>query len=343
MGDSALDETQAELVERLTGAFQSVEELMQAVLEIARLDSPRMELNRRPVALRGLFARLAREYAPQAAAKGLRLVFADTRAVADSDPVLLRRITQNLVSNAIKYTRSGGVLVGVRHRRGRLWLEVRDSGMGIAADDRVRIFDEFHRGAAEGLAPGMGLGLAIVRRACAKLGHPIQLESQPGRGTVFRIGLPLAEERAEGEAEAAPPPRPAPALLAGLTVLLVENDPGLQRAYGLILRDAAGMAVHAAGSTAAALTLLEAAPDLRPDVILADYHLGGEDTGLGTIAAMRARLGPVPALMVTAHDAPDIARDCAVMGVPLLLKPVTAEALRAALCAVVPARPATNG
>ncbi|AXC50418.1 response regulator [Paracoccus suum] len=340
--DSSLQPAQAELVEQLGSAVQSVEELMQAVLEISRLDSQRIEFSRQPVALGDLFTRLAREYAPQAEARGLRLVFAPTRAVVDSDPAYLRRITQNLVSNAIKYTPEGGVLVGARRRGARVWLEVRDSGIGIAADDRARIFDEFQRGPGEGAAPGMGLGLAIVRRACAKLGHPIHLDSLPGRGTLFRVGLPLVQNAADpppvGGWATAPQPSAQTPVLTGLSAILIENDPSLQRAYAIQLRDRAGMTVHVAASSAEAEAVLDANPGLRPDIVIADYQLDHGDTGLFAIAALRERLGPVPALMVTAHDSAEVARACGRLDVPLLLKPVTAEALRHAIAGAIMAQ-----
>jgi len=340
--DSGLDPAQREIAERLTSAFQSVEELMQAVLEISRLDSQRNELNRQPVFLSALFERLGREHGPQAAAKGLKLIFGRTqRAVVDSDPTYLRRIAQNLISNAIKYTRQGGVIVRVRRQDAYYWLEVRDSGVGIAPEDRRRIFEEFQRVEGETGEAGMGLGLAIVRRACAKLGHPIQLESEPGRGSTFRIGLPPAtlggdeeDEAAAGRA-AADPGRDG---LRGAVAILVENDPALQRAYAMLLRDKAGMVVHSAGSTAEAEALPDIVPGLAPDVILADYHLAGGDTGLAAIAALRARLGEVPALMVTAHAAPEVARACAALEVPLLLKPVAPAELRRAIDAAISAQ-----
>lgn len=334
--DTDMTGMQGELVERLTSAFLSVEELMQAVLEISRLDSQRIEFSRQPVALGDLFARLGREHAPQAAAKGLKLVFAPTSAVVDSDPTFLRRITQNLVSNAIKYTDRGGVVVGARPRAGRIWLEVRDSGAGIAAEDRARIFDEFQRASSEPSEPGMGLGLAIVRRACAKLGHPLELRSEIGRGTVFRVGLPrMNEAPAVPQDDAREASRGS---LRGSVAILVENDPAMQRAYALLLRDAAGMEVHATASTAEAEALVAARPDLVPDVILADYHLDRGDNGLVAIAALRERLGPVPALMVTAHDAPETARACAALNVPLLAKPVATADLRRALEAAISAQ-----
>lgn len=331
LADTEMTEMQRELTERLASAFRSVEELMQAVLEISRLDSQRIEFSRQPVALAELFARLGREHAPQAAAKGLKLVFAPSSAVVDSDPTFLRRITQNLVSNAIKYTARGGVVVGARPRGARVWLEVRDSGEGISADDRARIFDEFQRASCEPSEPGMGLGLAIVRRACAKLGHPITVDSQPGRGAVFRVGLPPADGRAErAPASGADDAR----RLRSRVALVVENDAAMRRAYELLLADRFGMVARATGGIAEALAAM--GEDDPPDVILADYDLDRGDTGLDAIAALRAAAGKcVAAIMVTAQRDPAIARNCAAAGVPLMEKPVRPDDLRAMLLQVM--------
>ena len=324
--DTALDDFQSELALRLSGAFESVEELMHAVLDISRLDSERIEFQRKPVDLGGLFRRLAIEYAPMAESKGLKLTFAPTSAVVLSDSVFLRRIAQNLVSNAIKYTDQGGVLVGGRNRGARAWLEVRDTGVGIAAGDRARVFDEFQRIAREGGAPGMGLGLSIVRRACLKLGHPIALDSQPGRGTVFSVGLPLVAPGAH--AEPAPAATTGPSL-RGRVALVVENDEPMRRAYQLMLRDRLGMVPRVAGGTAEALAMMGEEP---PDVILADYNLDNDDTGLQAIAALRKAAGiEVPAIVVSARRDPEIGRASMAMGAPMLEKPLRAEELQIVL------------
>lgn len=324
--DTPLDELQTELAGRLSGAFESVEELMHAVLDISRLDSQRIEFQRKPVDLGELFRRLAVEYAPMAEAKGLRLSFAPTSALVESDPTFLRRIAQNLVSNAIKYTDSGGVLVGVRKRGGRAWLEIIDTGIGIAATDRARIFDEFQRIGREGGAPGMGLGLSIVRRACAKLGHPIAMDSEPGRGTVFRVSLPLVNP--ERPSDALPVPSSG-ARLRGRVALVVENDDAMRRAYQLILGDRLGMVPRVTGGIAEALAQMG---DDAPDVLIADYNLDNGDTGLQAIRDLRARVGqPVPAIIVSARRDPELGRASLEMGVPVLEKPVRPEELQAML------------
>ena len=314
--DTPLDATQTQLTERLGSAFESVEQLMHAVLDISRLDSQRIEFNRQPVPLDDLFRRLAAEYAPLAQAKGLRLRFVPTTAVVDSDPIFLRRIAQNLVSNAIKYTQQGGVVVGVRRKGALCWLAVHDTGIGIPAVDRNRIFDEFQRLAHDGATPGMGLGLSIVRRACAKLGHPLSLTSEAMRGTTFRVGLPLVG----GIADSAALPDVAPRALRGRVALVIENDPAMRHGYQVILGDRLGMVPRIAGGTAEALATMGDEP---PDVILADYHLENGDTGFAAIEALRAASDrPVAAVMITAHRDPSIARGCAAMGVHLLEKPV---------------------
>ncbi|MEE2859950.1 MAG: hybrid sensor histidine kinase/response regulator [Pseudomonadota bacterium] len=317
LADTQMDEHQAELTDRLGSAFESVEQLMHAVLDISRLDSQRIEFNRQPVALDDLFRRLAAEFAPLAEAKGLRLTFMPTGNVVESDPIFLRRIAQNLVSNAIKYTQRGGVAVGARRRGGMCWLCVYDTGVGIPAVDRNRIFDEFQRLSSDAATPGMGLGLSIVRRACAKLGHPLSLNSEAMRGTAFRVGLPLLDG---GPDPALRPVDTAMLALRGRVALVVENDPDMRRGYEVILRDRLGMVPRIAGDTAEALATMGEEP---PDVILADYHLENGETGFAAVEALRAASDrPVPAVMVTAHRDPAIARVCAAMDVHLLEKPV---------------------
>ncbi|WP_207100576.1 hybrid sensor histidine kinase/response regulator [Paracoccus shandongensis] len=315
--DTPMSELQSELTGRLSGAFESVEQLMHAVLDISRLDSQRIEFHRQPVPLGDLFRRLAVEFAPLAEAKGLRLSFVPTDMVVESDPVFLRRIAQNLVSNAIKYTHKGGVVVGARKRGDLCWLCVYDTGVGIPAVDRNRIFDEFQRLSHDAATPGMGLGLSIVRRACAKLDHPIRLDSEAMRGTVFRVGLPVVERDPIG-----PPARPDQAALPlrGRVALVVENDPGMRRGYEMILRDRLGMVARVTGGTAEALATMGDDP---PDVILADYNLENGDTGVDAIRALRGSVGQaIPAVMITAHRDPQIGRSCAAMGVHLMEKPV---------------------
>ena len=218
------------------------------------------------------------------------------------------------------------MLIGVRKRGGRAWLEIMDTGIGIAATDRARIFDEFQRIGREGGAPGMGLGLSIVRRACAKLGHPIAMDSEPGRGTVFRVSLPLVtpESLALGVL-----PAPGGPSLRGRVALVVENDHAMRRAYELILKDRLGMVTRVTGGIPEALAQMGDDP---PDVVIADYNLDNGDTGLQAIRELRAAVGQlVPAIIVSARRDPEIGRASLEMGVPVLEKPVRPEDLQAML------------
>lgn len=330
-----LGPVQGDLVKRLENAFESVDELMHSVLDISRLDSQRIEFNRKPVALNKLFQRLRDEFEPQAAARGLKLDFVATSLVVDSDPTFLRRIAQNLVSNAIKYTESGRVLVGARRQGARAWLEIHDTGIGIPVADRNRIFDEFQRLESDGRGePGMGLGLSIVKRACAKLDHPISLESEPGRGTVFRVGLRIVDSLVLPLLPD-PPDNPDRDKLRGRTALVVENNESMRHGYALILRDNWGMRTIPVEGTAEARRAVLNSGQI-PDLIVADYHLGGKDTGIRTIKALRETSGEeIPAVMVTAHRNAGLARSCARLGVRVLEKPVHPEELRNALLQLV--------
>ncbi|WP_374645080.1 hybrid sensor histidine kinase/response regulator [Tabrizicola sp.] len=326
---------EADLVKRLGNAFESVEELIRAVLDISRLDSQRIEFNRKPVNLNALFDRLRGEFEAPAAARRLRLRFVRSSLAVDSDPVFLRRIAQNLVSNAIKYTETGSVLVGARRRGARAWLEVHDTGIGIPAEDRDQIFAEFHRLEHDRRGePGMGLGLSIVKRACAKLDHPIALDSEPGRGSVFRIGLEIVARNAPPRRSSARPPADRDRL-RGKHALIVEDNAAMRHGYAVILRDSWGMRTQVVEGTAAARDAATR-PDQPPDLILADYHLRGSDTGLRTITLLRKLSGTeIPAIVVTAHRTASVVRSCARHGVRVLEKPIRPEDLRDALLRLV--------
>ncbi|WP_096786057.1 hybrid sensor histidine kinase/response regulator [Rhodobacter sp. CZR27] len=359
LSETLSDPLQSDLVARIGTAFDSTEELIRALLEISRLDSVRLDVSCERVSLGRLFQRLAVDFQGAAEARGLDLRFVISSATVMSNPVFLRRIAQNLVSNAIKYTASGRVLVGARRQGADVWLEVHDTGPGIAVEDRERIFNEFERLAPDGEEPGTGLGLSIVRRACLRLGHDIDLRSEPGRGSVFRIRLPRALE-APGALAAGPDPASAtgavqrlagsgaepvmlaeptasapPVQLAGRRVLVVENDAAMREAYALLLRRW-GVEVATADGTGTALAALERLP---PEAVVTDYRLERGETGLQTIAALRRRLGQrLPALVVTAEPDPQLQARVDRLGAALLRKPVTEAELRRTLSALLEGR-----
>ncbi|MBP7001120.1 hybrid sensor histidine kinase/response regulator [Amaricoccus sp.] len=337
--DLAGDTVQADLIGRVIASFESAEELIRALLDIARLDSAAFEANPGPVAISRLFQRLAIDLQPLAAARGIDLRFVPSTETVLSDPVLLRQIAQNLIINALKYSTGPKVVVGLKRDGPGAWLTVQDGGPGIGPADHDRIFNEFER-LSRTDAPGSGLGLSIVRRACQQLGHEVALVSAVGRGSRFRVRLPLMRGVCLAPEESVPAGGAAAGAdaLAGRRALIVENDRGMREAFGMLL-GSWGMEVADAGSIAEARAVVAAG--WEPDVVLTDFRLDGEETGVQAIEAVRRRLGrAAPALVVSAEGGPEIRALAAPFGAPLLEKPVGEGELRRALAALLGAPPA---
>ena len=265
---------------------------------------------------------------PEAFEKELRLRFVPSRAFARSDPILVERILRNLVSNAIRYTRRGGIVVGCRRRGGALSLEVWDTGIGIPLEQQARIFDEFYQIAnpERDRKKGLGLGLAIVQRLSGLIGSAVTVASRPGRGSVFRVAVPVgvAPKRAD---EGAKVVRAAATGLSGSTIVVIEDE-------GQVLE---GMRVLLSGWGAAVIpcaTLEEAfdamAPtDRPPDLIIADYRLREGATGVEAIDALRARFHrDILAVVITGSTMPVHMDEAKSKGFHLLLKPVMPAKLR---------------
>lgn len=321
-------------VSRARSAFESVESILGALLDISRLDSGAAGITPATFPLDGLLTRLGDEFRELARQKGLELRVVPSSLVVRSDASYLRRIVQNLIANAVRYTCTGKVLVGVRHAGATARIEIWDTGPGIPAADREAVFHEFHRLANGHGAGGMGLGLAIVERACALLDHPLELVSEEGRGTGFRISVPLAGERPARVAGSVPEALPQD--VEGVVALVIENDASVRTALVSLL-ETWGVSALDAGGPADALGLL-ADLGIAPDVIVADYHLDDDRDGLEVIAALRAQYGVIPAILVTADRGPRLADRCAALGIPLLNKPVEPAALRSLIARCHPAR-----
>ncbi len=325
-----------EAVGKAQNALVSVEGILAALLDISRLESGKAAVTVAPIRMGRLLVQLADEFQPSAAAKGLRLTVRPCEAVVLSDPGYLRRILQNLIGNAIRYTETGRVLVAARVRGGMLRLEVWDTGPGIAEAEQENIFKEFHRIAGRASASeGLGLGLAIVDRAAALLGHPLGLSSRQGRGTVFMLQVPLADGMVPEE-------RPAFAALPGRSVegrivLLVENDAELRRAMVLFL-EKWGVAVIEASSGEEALALIEDL-GILPDALIADQQLGTGMSGLETLVSLRARAPDLPARLLSADRGEGLREAATAAGLGLLIKPVQPEAIYAFLAATTTKEP----
>ncbi len=316
------------LARNLDASLEAVEDILGALLDISRLDAGAMKPEFSALRLDDMFRQLAVEFQPMAQAKGLKLVFVPTGFTVRSDRKLLRRILQNLVSNAIKYTPSGKVLVGVRRRKGRLRLEVHDTGLGIPQNRLKTIFKEFQRlEAGAKVARGLGLGLSIVERMARVLGHKLDVTSQPGKGSCFALDLATAAAVPVEPGEAAPPPVTAP--LSGLVVLAIDNEPDILKGMAALLGQW-GCRVVTGPDVRQALAALA---DVRhsPDVVIADYHLD-DANGIDAIIQLRWRFGPdLPAILITADRTPEVREAAEAKDIHLLNKPVKPAALRALL------------
>ena len=325
------DAQSQKLADNVDASLEAVEEILTALLDISRLDAGAMRAEISALRLDDVFDQLKIEFAPLAKARNLELAFVRSSLSVRSDRRLLRRLLQNFVSNAIKYTPQGRVLVGARRRPGgRVRLEVWDTGIGIPEESRGDVFREFARlEPAQRSAPGLGLGLSIVERLARVLEADLGLDSRVGAGSVFFVDLPLApatwSEPALAPAERAAPPSP----LSGLVVCAIDNDPRILDGMRTLL-GGWGCRIVAAGSKDEAIATLRA-ENVMPDAIIADYHLDDDD-GLAAIAALRATFGAgVPAVLVTADRTEGLRDQAAAQDIRVLPKPLRPAALRSLL------------
>lgn len=319
----------------------TMNELLGTLLEISRLDAGvmRPRLERIPIA--PVLESLKADFGPLAARKGLQLRVAMRELGVESDRTMLRRILQNLVSNAIRYTSKGGVLVGVRQREGRVAIEIVDTGRGISPDHFDVIFEEFHRGPMSSgddpeTAGGLGLGLSIVRRMVSALGHELHLRSREMIGTRFTLLVPASASPVRDAGLAPEPVRPTGGL-TGRHVLLLENDANVIAAMTTLL-ESWGCHVVSAATAGGAIAELDEARCV-PDIVIADQHLDNGDFGSEAVLAIRARFArPVPAIVVTANPSAALDAFTRQNEMELMHKPVKPAQLRALLSHMVSAR-----
>jgi two-component system, sensor histidine kinase len=252
-----------------------------------------------------------------------------------TDPVLMERIVRNLVSNAVRYTDRGRVVVGCRRHNG-LRIEVWDTGRGIPFEEQQHVFQEFYQlgNAERDRAKGLGLGLAIVDRLAKLLDCPLTLRSRPGKGSAFRIGVPLADKQLLTAADASHAPKRA--MPHGL-ILVIDDDTVIQRAMQSLLLSW-GHEVIVAGSGAEMLERI-AMSLVRPDLIICDYRLRDGENGIAVIERLQSEYNEdIPAVLITGDTAPDRLKEAQESGLILLHKPVTNSKLRAAVGNLVMAR-----
>lgn len=326
LSHTELDPDQRVIADRIGSAFESVETILGALLDISNLDLgvASTELTCMPVG--PLLNSIAQEFQPLARDRGLTLRVIPSNAWVESDPAYLRRILQNLVVNALRYTKQGKVLVGARRRGDKLRFEVCDTGPGIPPDRQAEIFHEFVRlDTSPGTPQGMGLGLAIVERACALLDHPLSLDSTLGRGTRFTVTVPLTEGITLPETTRNPRLPP----LDDMIVVVIENDDAVREGMVSVLEDWGTSPLESRDLDGAEALIADVGE--APDVIIADYLLDDDQTGLQAIQRLRARNGPVPAIIVSADRSTELRGLAALNDITLLHKPLELHRLQAVL------------
>jgi signal transduction histidine kinase/ActR/RegA family two-component response regulator len=319
----------SQIVGRIEAALSAMNELFSALLDISKLDAGATTINVTVFPVAQLLAHAESTFAGAAREKKLSFRALPSDAWVRSDFILLQQIVFNLVQNALRYTRRGGVVVGCRKRGDQLRIEVWDSGIGIAADQHDKIFGEFYRlGEPDrDRRGGLGLGLAIVDRLCRLLGHPIEVKSTVGKGSVFAVTVPLAPANKRA-IEASIVPRAQPSLANDKLVLVIDDDPLVLEGMSGIFRKW-GCRVITADSDSKALKAVAEQDDL-PDLIISDYYLANGRTGIATIEWLRGELSaPIPAFLISGDTDPATLHEAKVKGFHLLHKPVDPMALRA--------------
>ncbi len=340
----AVDEHDPQKLDRIAHiqeCVQSLDHLFSELLDLSRLETGAVQVEINEFPLDHVLTEVSRNFGMVAEQRGLRLAVHPTRLWVRSDRTMLTRILNNLVSNALRFTRRGGALVGARRAGdGRVRIEVWDTGRGIAPEHLPSVFDEFYRiddhpdaGLDEGLHSGLGLGLATAQRLVELLDTDIKVKSRLGRGSVFHFQLPTAPARTEvpGLND------DVPTDLAGKRVLVVDDDPAILSGIRFLLRSW-GCEVEVAEDRLQALEAVENWPG-PPDIVISDLRLRGGERGLDIFAALdqhylRDGEAPFARLLVTGETRLDHLREIIAAKIPLLYKPVSPQRLRSAMMSV---------
>jgi CheY-like chemotaxis protein/anti-sigma regulatory factor (Ser/Thr protein kinase) len=310
------------LIKNMMSSIEALETSFGAMLDISRLDAGVVHAAPQSFPVRDLFRRLYQQFGGDAETRDISLRFRAARRLVLSDPQLLERVLANLVQNALRYTRRGGVLVAARRHGANVALEVWDTGVGIPAEKLELIFEEFYQidNPERDRGRGLGMGLAIVRRLCNLLGHPLEVHSKPGRGSMFRIVVPpggahdLTQPTLEAETR---PPRTD----VQVTVLLIDDERAIREATRELLRPLqVDVLVAATIAEAVQLAQQTTAPI---DIILSDWRLRGTETGVEAVRAVRRVCGDAtPAVLVTGDTSADVLTLAHENGLVILHKPL---------------------
>ncbi|MCA8019170.1 hybrid sensor histidine kinase/response regulator [Burkholderia metallica] len=327
------------LVERINESVNAMDELFTAILDISRLDAGVVPVHRRPFAIGTVLERVCSDVAVDAHAKGLQLSYVRSRVVIDSDPVLLERIVRNLLSNAVRYTDTGRIVVGCRPTRTHVRVQVIDTGRGIPADQQGRVFDDYYQLSHHdrGHEQGMGLGLAIVRRLAELLDCPLTLRSEPGRGSCFELQVARMPATVLPPAAVADEITVDTAAAAAHLVVVIDDESAIRTGMSILLAQW-GYRVVAAASASEAIARL-ASDDVRPTLLICDLHLHSDENGIGAIMRLRDEYNTaIPAMLITGDTTARRPGRSKHGGFMLLHKPVPSDKLRAAMERLLRAR-----
>ncbi|MGE0062890.1 MAG: hybrid sensor histidine kinase/response regulator [Xanthobacteraceae bacterium] len=318
------------LVGQIKGSVDSLGGLFNSILDISRLDAGIVDARPRPFPIAPLLERICRDERQVADRKNVDVRLMHSSAIVEADPVLLERILRNLISNAARYTEAGRILIGCRRGK-RLSIEVWDTGPGISEAHRELIFQEFFQvgNSERSRTRGLGLGLAIVRRLSGILHMPVTLESVQGKGSAFKVSVPLSVEAIEMP-HGVPDDSAVFDFQRKLRIFVIDDEPEIQVAMQALL-GAWGHAVVAAGSGDDIIAQIDGMKT-PPDLVISDYRLRGGENGLHAIKRLRERFdGGLPAILITGDTAPDRLREAAASGCFLMHKPISNARLRAAI------------
>ena len=318
------------LARNVDSSLEAVEEILTALLDISRLDAGVMLPELSIFRIDDLMETLSTEYAPAATKKNLVLKAMPCGATVETDRKLLRRVMQNFISNAVKYTKSGRILMGCRRKGRMLRIEIHDTGIGIPDSKREMVFQEFQRlGEDDGSATGLGLGLSIVERVARILGSDITLHTAHGKGSMFAITVPLSQVAIPRVRGKSLPRQQRPGLGSTTEVLVIDDEPAILDGMKHLL-NGWGCSAHIALGSAEAFRAYDSA-DGKIDMILADFHLDKED-GISLINELRRKARrSIPAILITADRSLAVADQATVHDIHVLRKPVKPAALRAAM------------
>ena len=325
----------AQLVNSINESVDALEGLFSELLDITRIDSGGVEVHPQHFAVGDILRKLRLHFEPSAFEKGLALRLRGGGRVVHGDPLLVERILRNLVSNAIRYTNDGSVLVSCRQRGDKALLQVWDTGVGIREQERTRIFEEFYQvpnsvAVSPEQRKGLGLGLAIVKRLAGLMNAPLTVRSRPGHGTVFALELPLGQAPRVVASEV-PGKGPIRLTLAGRLIVIVEDEPAVLAGLEVLLRGwGADIASFDSVGASAAWAAASDPKVVKPDLLIVDFRLEEGKNGVDAIIALRSRFGAsVPAILVTGSTMTGHDKDAQLHDFHLLIKPVVPNKLRA--------------